>query len=194
MIAAAAVVSWACGGPSACWGRLRWKWGLTLFSLMVAPWFVAIGILTGGDFFRVAVGAQILQRVATQMEQHGGFPGYYPATTLLAFYPWSALLPAALVAGFVRRKKDPTLGFLLGWAIGPMILLECVRTKLVHYYLPAYPACALLVASLVTSVADSERNLRRWPLGRLATEPARGGGADAGHRRGWAGASSCRGP
>ena len=46
----------------------------------------------------------------------------------------------------MRRKKDPAVGFLLGWAIGPMILLECVRTKLVHYYLPAYPACALLVA------------------------------------------------
>jgi 4-amino-4-deoxy-L-arabinose transferase-like glycosyltransferase len=168
MIAAAAVVSWACGGSSACWGRLRWKWGLTLFAILVAPWFVAIGILSRGDFFRVAVGSQLIQRLTVEMEQHGGFPGYYPASTILAFYPWSALLPAALVAGFVRRKKDPTLGFLLGWAIGPMILLECVRTKLVHYYLPAYPACALLVASLVAALADSEMNLRRWPLGRLA--------------------------
>ena len=38
------------------------------------------------------------------MEQHGGFPGYYPVMTLVTFYPWSALLPAALVAGFVDAR------------------------------------------------------------------------------------------
>ena len=169
MIIAAGVVSWACGGPTSYLGRLRWRWGLILFVVLTAPWFVAIAIASRGEFYRVAIGSQVIQRLSTEMEQHGGFPGYYPATTVLAFYPWSALLPAALVAGFVRRKKDPTLGFLLGWAIGPMILLECVRTKLVHYYLPSYPACAMLVATLVAAVADSERNLRRWPLGRMAT-------------------------
>ena len=169
MIAASGLVSWLCGGPTDCWSRLRWRWGLLLFTILVAPWFVAIGVVTGGDFYRVAIGSQVIERLSTQMEQHGGFPGYYPVTTVLAFYPWSALLPTALVVGFFRRKKDPAIGFLLGWAIGPMILLECIRTKLVHYYLPSYPACALLVATLVAAVADSERNLRRWPLGRLAT-------------------------
>ena len=182
MIAVAAVVSWACGGGSACWGRLRWRWGFTLYAILVAPWFVAIGILSRGDFFRVAVGSQLIQRVTVEMEQHGGFPGYYPASTILAFYPWSALLPAALVAGFIRRKKDPTLGFLLGWAIGPMILLECVRTKLVHYYLPAYPACALLVASLVAALGDSEMNLRRLAAGPTGERVAPGRRSLVGHR------------
>jgi hypothetical protein len=51
--------------------------------------------------------------------------------------------------------------------VGPLIVLECVQTKLIHYYLPAYPACALLVSWLVGAVADDIVNLRRWPLGRL---------------------------
>ena len=68
----------------------------------------------------------------------------------------------------MRRKSDPNLGFLLGWAIGPLLLLECFRTKLIHYYLPAFPACALLTAWLVLSVTAEGVNIRRRPLGRLA--------------------------
>ena len=169
LIAAAGVASWAMGGPTACWRRLEWRWGLVLFVAIAAPWYIVIGVLSRGDFFREAVGAQIVRRIASGMEQHGGFPGYYPVATILTFYPWSALLPAALLAAVVRRRTSPAIGFALGWAIGPLIVLECVRTKLVHYYLPAYPACAMLVAWLVGTVAESERGLRRWPLGRLAT-------------------------
>ncbi len=169
LIAASGVVSLAFGGPRECWGRLRWKQGLATFVLIAAPWYLAIGILSRGDFYRVAIGGEIVGRVTKVLEQHPGFPGYYPTTTLLAFYPWSTLLPAAFLAAIAKRKSDPTLGFLLGWAFGPMIVLECVRTKLVHYYLPAYPACALIVAWLVSKLGEAEMSLRRWPLGRLGS-------------------------
>jgi 4-amino-4-deoxy-L-arabinose transferase-like glycosyltransferase len=86
----------------------------------------------------------------------------------VTFHPWSALLPAALLTAWVGRRRHPAFGFLLGWTVGPLILLELVRTKLVHYYLPAYPACALLAAWLIGAVAHKEVNLRRWPLGRLS--------------------------
>jgi 4-amino-4-deoxy-L-arabinose transferase-like glycosyltransferase len=101
------------------------------------------------------------------MEAHGGFPGYYPLVSAVVFYPWSALVPAALAGAWLRRKCDSNLGFLLGWVFGPLLLLECFRTKLIHYYLPAFPACALLVTWLVLAVSAEGVNLRRWPLGRL---------------------------
>ena len=167
LVVCAGAVSWWCGGPTSAWKRLHWRWGVPLFLLVAAPWYVAIGLLSHGDFYRFALGKQIAERMTTSMEQHGGFPGYYVVTSLVTFHPWSALLPAALVAAWVRRKADPTLGFLLGWVVGPLILLECVKTKLVHYYLPAYPACALLASWLVCRVASEGANLRRWPLGRL---------------------------
>ena len=62
-------------------------------------------------------------------------------------------------ARWARRKSDPNLGFLLGWAIGPLLVLECFRTKLIHYYLPAIPACALLTAWLVLSVTAEGVNI-----------------------------------
>jgi 4-amino-4-deoxy-L-arabinose transferase-like glycosyltransferase len=168
LLAASGLVSWWWGGPTACWKRLNWRLGLAIVALVTLPWFVAIGIASRGDFYRVAVGFHLIQRVTTGIEEHGGFPGYYVLLSLPTFYPWSALLPAALHGGWSRRRGDPALGFLLGWIVGPLIFLELVRTKLIHYYLPAYPACALLVAWLVVTLIREEVTLRRWPLGRVS--------------------------
>jgi hypothetical protein len=77
-------------------------------------------------------------------------------------------MPAAIAGAWTRRKKDPALAYLLGWTIGPLVLLECFRTKLIHYYLPAFPSCALLVAWLVLSLAAEGVNIRRRHLGRLS--------------------------
>jgi 4-amino-4-deoxy-L-arabinose transferase-like glycosyltransferase len=136
--------------------------------MLTAPWYIAIGVISHGDFYRQALGFQVIARVTQGIEQHAGFPGYYPVLTLLTFHPWSALIPVAVYAGWKRRKQNPAFGFLLGWIVGPLILLELVRTKLIHYYVPALPACALLIGWLVLEVEASAVNLRRWPLGRLA--------------------------
>jgi 4-amino-4-deoxy-L-arabinose transferase-like glycosyltransferase len=168
LFAAAGLVSWWWGGPTACWKRLEWRKGLLLVVLVTVPWFLAIGILSRGEFYRVAVGFHIIQRVTSGIEEHGGFPGYYVVLSLLTFYPWSALLPPALYGAWSRRRANPAFGFLLGWIVGPLLFLELVRTKLIHYYLPAYPACALLVAWLVVTLVREEVALRRWTLGRLA--------------------------
>jgi 4-amino-4-deoxy-L-arabinose transferase-like glycosyltransferase len=168
LIAVSGLACWWFRGPSACWKRLRWGWGVTWWLALTVPWFAAIAISSRGDFYRFAVGVQMLQRVASPVEQHGGFPGFYVAGTLLSFYPWSALVPAAVLAAWTRRKTSPIFGFLLGWTIGPLVVLELFRTKLIHYYLPALPALALLVAWLVVTLGREAVNLRRLPLGRLA--------------------------
>jgi 4-amino-4-deoxy-L-arabinose transferase-like glycosyltransferase len=168
LLAASGLASWWWGGPTACWKRLHWRPGLAIVAAVTLPWLIAIGIVSKGDFYRVAVGFHIIQRVTTGIEEHGGFPGYYAVLSLATFYPWSAFLPAAWLGGWRRRRSDPALGFLLGWIVGPLVFLELVRTKLIHYYLPAYPACALLVAWLVVTLVREEVTIRRWPLGRLA--------------------------
>jgi 4-amino-4-deoxy-L-arabinose transferase-like glycosyltransferase len=167
LIATAGLASWWWGGPGVVWSRLHWRCGVPLFLLVAAPWFVAVGWLSHGEFFRFALGKQMAGRLASGVEQHRGFPGYYLATSLVTFHPWSALLPPAIYAAWSRRRSSPVFGFLLGWVVGPLVLLECVQTKLIHYYLPAYPACALLAGWLTVEVIGDEANLRRWPLGRL---------------------------
>ncbi len=167
LVASGALLAWWWGGPTSCWKRLHGKAGLLGFVILTVPWYVAIGIASGGEFLRFAVGQQIVHRALSDMEAHGGFPGYYLIVSALAFYPWSALVPAALAGAWLRRKSDPRFGFLMGWAIGPLLLLECFRTKLIHYYLPAFPAWAILLAWLIRAIASEGVNVRRWPLGRL---------------------------
>ena len=146
-----------------------WRWGLAGFALLTAPWYIAIGLASHGDFYRVVVGWHVIHRMTTGMEDHGGLPRVLPGDLA------GDLLPVVgLAAGGPGRRPgpgagaDPAFGFLLGWVVGPLILLECVRTKLIHYYLPAYPACALLAAWLVVTLAEARVPLRRWPLGRLS--------------------------
>src|SRR6185437_8173446 len=54
-----------------------------------------------------------------------------------------------------------------GWIVGPWLVLECSQTKLIHYYLPCFPACSLLVAWLVVEISRRGAALRDWPLGGL---------------------------
>jgi 4-amino-4-deoxy-L-arabinose transferase-like glycosyltransferase len=165
---ASSLPAWWWGWPAqAVWQRLGWRRGLLAFAGLTLPWYLAIGVISRGEFFSFAVGNQLLPRVTSRMEQHGGFPGYYLLLSLLAMYPWAAFMPAAACAAWLRRGSSSALAFLLGWAIGPWVLLECIPTRLVHYYVPAYPAWALLAAWLVEAVAAQEVSLRRWPLGRL---------------------------
>ncbi len=167
-IVAAAAIAWWFGWALPPRARLHLRWGLVSLLVVSAPWFVAATIASRGEFLRFAVGKQILHRLSSDMEAHGGFPGYYPVVSALVFYPWSALLPAAIAGAWARRKADPALGYLLGWIVGPLILLECSRTKLIHYFLPAFPSCALLVAWLVMALAAEGVNIRRRALGRLS--------------------------
>jgi 4-amino-4-deoxy-L-arabinose transferase-like glycosyltransferase len=167
-LVASAGVAWLWKSPPVPFRRLEWAWGLPLCLLIAAPWYVAIGIISKGEFYQVAMGKHVLYRMTTGMETHGGFPGYYIVGTLGGLYPWSALLPTALWAAWKRRRDDANLGFLAGWVLGLLIVLEIIRTKLIHYYLPALAGSALLVGWFIEAVAASGMNLRRWPAGRLA--------------------------
>ncbi len=170
LVAVSGLLSWWWGGPSAVWRRIRWRTGLVVFGAITVPWYVAVGVASDGEFFRFALQTQLVQRISTGLEHHGGFPGYYALVSLPMFTPWSALVPAALVMAWTRRKVDPTSGFLLGWIVGPMVVLECVRTKLIHYYLPSYPACALIVAWWLVEASKLGLAPAKWPLGRAGVK------------------------
>lgn len=167
LIATAVVAGWAFGWRPPSRSCLEWRRGLLTFATITAPWFIVISALSRGAFLRFAVGDQLLGHVTSEMERHGGFPGFYAIGSLLAFQPWSALAPAAIAAAWTRRRSQPELAFLLGWIVGPMLLLECFRTKLLHYYLPALPAWAILAAWLIGTLELDVANLRRHRFGRL---------------------------
>jgi 4-amino-4-deoxy-L-arabinose transferase-like glycosyltransferase len=144
---ACALIVWFClGGQWSLLKRMNWLGGLAVVLAICLPWGIAIYRATDGEFYRVALGDQALGHSLGTMNSHRGFPGFYLVVALAGLLPWSLLLPLGL-SGVRRWFREPGPGsFLLGWIIGPLIMIEIMRTKLPQYYLPAFPAWALLIA------------------------------------------------
>src|SRR5262245_58344460 len=77
-VAALTVIPLAAYDPDRSWLRnFHVAWGAPLFLLIVLPWFIAIGISSGGEFFQKSLGQDFLAKVQSGQENHWGPPGYY---------------------------------------------------------------------------------------------------------------------
>jgi 4-amino-4-deoxy-L-arabinose transferase-like glycosyltransferase len=126
--------------------RLRPLWGPLLTLAIATPWFIAIGIITDGEFYTRSLLRNFLGKVGAGEQGHDGPFGYHAALFLLAFWPGSLL--ALRSVGFVwRNRAEPAMRFLVCWIAPGWLAFELVATKLPHYVLPAYPAIALLAGA-----------------------------------------------
>ncbi|CAH1668407.1 ArnT family glycosyltransferase [Chelatococcus asaccharovorans] len=143
---------------------LRPGLGVILVALVVAPWFVAIWVKSGGTFFTEAIGNDMLGKVASGQEKHGAPPGFY----LLAFFGtfWPAAVLTAIAVPFVwRHRREPWVVFCLAWILPSWLVFEAVPTKLPHYVLPLYAAIAVLTVRAIFAGAVGPHR----PLAKSAT-------------------------
>ena len=144
-----------------------WRWlsqlhaltGLGLAFLIIAPWAIAIGIVSGGQFYQTSLGGDFATKLIGEQETHGGPYGYYAMLAHLTFWPGSLALLPGIVLG-IMRWREPAIRYLLLWAATAWLMFEIAPTKLPHYVLPAYPAVAALCAVWLTDMAASSRALR----------------------------------
>jgi 4-amino-4-deoxy-L-arabinose transferase-like glycosyltransferase len=143
-----------------------WRWlsrldalrGFGLALLIIAPWAIAIGIVSGGQFYQTSLGGDFANKLIGEQETHGGPYGYYAMLAHLTFWPGSLALLPGIVLG-VTRRREPAIRYLLLWAVTAWLMFEIAPTKLPHYVLPAYPAVAALCAVWLTD-ATTSRALR----------------------------------
>ncbi len=130
--------------------------GITIVTAVVLPWVLMVNARSHG-FIGAGVKHDVWDRMMTPLEQHVGPPGYYFLTIWITYFPWSLLLPMAIGVA-IHRRADPRVRFALAAVLGPWIMLECVRTKLPHYFLPAFPPLAFLTADALVRVLHREIN------------------------------------
>jgi 4-amino-4-deoxy-L-arabinose transferase-like glycosyltransferase len=133
--------------------------GMLLFVLLAAPWYAAMFIVHGDAY---ATGAKVhtIGRFLSPMEGHQGTVFFYIPVLLLAFFPWSALLPVPLYRTLkdwyllrrARAHPDSTGAseldlFAALWVVAVFIFFTASATRLPHYIGPLFPAAALLTAS-----------------------------------------------
>ena len=125
--------------------RLRPALGIAWTLLLVLPWFVAIFMRAGEQFFQDSLGGDMLSKLAGGQESHGAPPGLYFVLFWVTFWPGAALAGMAAPALW-RARREPGAQYLLAWLVPSWIVFELVMTKLPHYVLPMYPAIAILIA------------------------------------------------
>lgn len=147
---------------------LRPGFGAPLMLLIALPWFVAIGLQSGDDFFRESFGRDLLGKVGSGQESHGQPPGSHLITAFLTYWPGAfAALAAARWAW--DNRSEAVVRFCLAWLVPFWIVFELVVTKLPHYTLPAVPAALLLAgAAIKAEPAVWATGWRRWALGAAA--------------------------
>jgi 4-amino-4-deoxy-L-arabinose transferase-like glycosyltransferase len=159
------VIALVCGASVlgvSLWDR-EWRWlarlralpGLAVALMIVAPWAIAIGISSNGQFYQQSLGQDFALKLMAEQEAHGAPPGYFAALSHFTFWPGSLALLPGIVLGIARRH-EPAIRYLLVWAATTWLMFELAPTKLPHYILPAYPALAVLCGLWLT--------LDTWPL------------------------------
>lgn len=130
------------------WRKMCPAWGWLIALAIMLPWCVAIGVVSHGAFFKNAVGTNFLGKVASGQQAHGLAPGYHILVFLLAFWPGSFFVAAALPAVW-KNRQSLIVKYLLCWIIPHWVVFELIATKLPHYVLPTYPALAVLTAGML---------------------------------------------
>ncbi len=136
---------------------VAWAKGLVavvIVTAIVLPWVLMVNHRAAA-FLKTAVTHDVWDRMMTPLEQHAGPIGYYFAAVWVTFFPWSLFLPLAVGLAWTGRA-DPRRRFALAAIVGPWVLLECVRTKLPHYFLPAFPFLAYLTADALLRCLSGE--------------------------------------
>ncbi len=149
---------------------LRLGRGLLLWAAVVAAWLLPAALAGGPEYLEQIVFRQNVTRYADPW--HHFQPWYYYLTVLPGdFFPWSFLLPAALVVGWRegwlrRRERHPFL-FALCWVVVTVLFFSLSSAKRTVYILTMYPALALLVGAALDRAAAAWPRDRRWIAGSL---------------------------
>lgn len=145
--------------------ELRIGRGLLLWAAPVAAWLLPAALRAGPAYLATLVLRQNLERYADPW--HHFQPWYYYLQILPGdFFPWSLLLPGALVAGWrtLRGERRERFVWALCWVVVTLVFFSLSPGKRTVYILTMYPGLALALAAGLGELR------RSWPRGRAWLE------------------------
>lgn len=132
--------------------------GLVVMAALIGPW-AWLNYQAEPEWLRQTL-QTAEQHMATAVDGHSGWPGWYLVVVWGTYFPWSLLLPTAAVIAW-RHRKLPEIRFAIAAVLAPFLFHELLmKTKLPHYVLPAFPFMALLTAdALVRCIRGQHREM-----------------------------------
>lgn len=143
--------------------RLVTLWGVGLFLLVAAPWFIAMQHAYPGFYHYFFVYQHFQRYLETGFNNQQAFWFYIPVLLILTL-PWSPWLfrgisrPRLLEA--VGGENGNLHSLMLLWVLGILLFFSLPKSKLVGYILPVLPALAYLLAGKILGWSDKAGNKR----------------------------------
>ncbi len=146
--------------------RARLFTGALLFLVVGMPWYIAITGRLGNEFFDRFVVHDIINRTVVGVHGDTGSVRYFIWQLGYATFPWSGLVPVALVswrqlvpAQATQAQRDiARIGML--WFVVAFVLFSAMITKFHHYIFPAVPGAAILVGLLLDRMLGTSQVMR----------------------------------
>lgn len=138
--------------------RFTLFWGIGL--LVFSPWLIYMTLSYGSPFLEGYFGYSTITRIMTPVEGHSA--GYLYYFTYLAQNEnilWVILLPfSAVICGFraiFKRSNADTL--IVVWMTIVLLFFTFAQTRIYWYILPAFPAFAIAIGSLLFNILNRFR-------------------------------------
>jgi hypothetical protein len=117
--------------------------GLLLFLVIIGTYAYSVNLEWRGDYFRGK--APLISLTAPTATAHPIY--WYLGVMWFDFFPWSAVIPAALSFVFWQcpTQRTPAQLFVLTWFLGFLVMFSLSPLKREPYLLPMVPALGLMV-------------------------------------------------
>ncbi|WP_298273571.1 glycosyltransferase family 39 protein [Geobacter sp.] len=137
--------------------EMRLATGIPLFLLVAAPWFVLVS-LRNPEFARFFFIHEHFERFLTKVH-HRYQPFWFFIPVLIGgMFPWSFFLPTAAKRLWREREqaRDDGRLYLFLWGAVIFVFFSLSDSKLIPYIFPIFPALAILIGEMFSSLCDEE--------------------------------------
>lgn len=128
--------------------RLNVRWGLPLFLVLAAPWFI-LASRANAEFLYFFFIREHLQRFLTPIEERSEPWWFFAPVLFLGILPWVTLAARSLLLDWRARTSAGEFNavrLLWIWSVFVLLFFSASNAKLIPYILPALPTLALLSA------------------------------------------------
>ena len=141
--------------------KLKPLWILAVLVLVIAPWFIMVGIKTDGVWINDFFLRHNIARYTESMEGHGAIFLITPLIAIIGLLPFSIFFVQAYRYGWINRTKDPLLLYAGIISLTFIVFFAFSKTKLPNYTVPVYPFIALLIGRYLDVLQDSFLRFRK---------------------------------
>lgn len=133
--------------------RSKHFWLSILFAAgIVIPWHAAMYHAHGTAFVSEYFYYHVWSRVTTPLEGHGETSWWYLKEIWGKFHPWWTIAPLAVAFHTWKIRNGRFSWVLIALIATVLVFYTVAQTKMSSYILPVYPALALVISHLLTSL------------------------------------------